>query len=209
MKLSIKVSVFLLAVVFVSSVVAEPCGKDGMTALRANNGSGFLFYLLRNGPDIYFALGGKEISFPNGTNGPRRFVIDNIMYESLIVKPKEFIGSEQGLADLEILKRHQRYEFSHMQSTPTPLKEFVELGARTKRAAAGQPGFTYYLWIATTPNDPKGARQYFLTTVSNSEVVVLTAIVKNETAAGLAMQTFESYVSSFQHVLKKEDCPAK
>ena len=209
MKASLKLTALLLTLISLSSAIASPCGKDGMTTLRASDGSGFLFYLFRNGPDIYFALGGKEISFPNGTNGPRRFVIDGVFYESLIVKPKDFVGSETGLADLEVLKRHQRYEFAYMKSTPTPLKEFAELGPRTKNAAKGQPAFTFYLWLARAPGDEKGARQYFLTTVSDSEVVVLTAIVQNDSAAELAMQSFQMYAASFQHVLKKEDCPAK
>jgi hypothetical protein len=201
---------FLLTLLSLSSAAGmSPCGKSGMTALRANDGGGFLFYLFREEPDIYFSLDGKQISFPEGTNGPRRFMIDGIFYESLTLKPKEFIESEKGLADLDILKRHQQYEFGYMKTTPTPLKEFVELGPRTKPAAAGQPSFTFYLWMARAPNDAKGTRQYFLTTVSNSEVIVLTAIVPNEAAEVQAMQSFQSYAGSFQHVLRKEDCPSK
>jgi len=108
-----------------------------------------------------------------------------------------------------MLKRHQRYEFAYLQSTPTPLKEFAELGPRSKPAGRGQPAFTFYLWLARAPGDEKGTRQYFLTTVSDSEVIVLTAIVPNESAAELAMQSFQTYAASFQHVLRKEDCPAK
>ena len=186
---------------------ASPCGKSGMTALRANDDTGFLFYLFREGPDIYFALSGKEISFPNGLDGPRRFIIDGIAYESLIVKPKDFMKSDKGISDLEILKGHQRYEFDYLLKSPSPLKQFVELGPRTKAAANGQPDFTFYLWQARVPDDSKGTRQYFLTSVSNGEVVVLTAIVRNESADDLAMQAFQSYASSFQHVLKKEQCP--
>jgi len=108
-----------------------------------------------------------------------------------------------------MLKRHQRYEFAYLQSTSTPLKEFAELGPRSKPAGRGQPAFTFYLWLARAPGDEKGTRQYFLTTVSDSEVIVLTAIVPNESAAELAMQSFQTYAASFQHVLRKEDCPAK
>lgn len=211
MKLSIKTPLLLLLtlVSFSSAAAFSPCGKSGMRTLRANDGSGFLFYVLREGPDIYFYLAGKQISFPNGTSGPRQFMIDGITYESLSVNPKDFIGAEKGLADLDLLKRHQQYEFAYMKTTPTPLTELVELGPRTKAAAGGQPNFTFFLWMARAPNDPRGTRQYFLTTVSNNEVLVLTAIVPNQAGDDLAMQSFESYASSFQHVLKKEDCPQK
>jgi len=201
----------LLLLMFVSSAFAlpSPCGKSGMTALRANDGDGFLFYVFRENPDIYFALTGKQISFPDGTKGPRRFVIDGIFYENLLVKPADFMKPEKGVADLDILKKHQTYEFDYMQKTSTPLKKLVELGPRNKAAANGQPGLTFYLWEAADPRDQNGARQYFLTTVSAGEVVVLTAIVRDQSLEDLAMEAFERYVSSFQLVLDKKDCPPK
>lgn len=209
MKLSIKILIALLILISFSSASASPCGKDGMTALRANDGNGFLFYLFRNGPDIYFGLTGKQISFPNGTDGPRRFLIDGIFYESLIVKPKEFMKPEKDVTDLDILKRHQAYETEHIKTTASPLKEFVQLGSRNKPARDGQPGFTFHLWAAKAPGETEGTKQFFLTTVSNGEVVVLTAIGRDGSASNSAMESFEAYVASFQHVLKKEDCPPK
>lgn len=102
---------------FLSSVSAlsSPCGKSGMSALHANDGSGYLFYIFREGHDLYFALGGKEISFPNGLDGPRRILIDGILFENLLVKPTEFMKPEKGVGDLDILKKHQRYEFDFIK----------------------------------------------------------------------------------------------
>jgi hypothetical protein len=209
MKTSIGAVVLLLALSGAASAVPSPCGRTGMTALRANDGNGFLFYVFRDTPDIYFALAGKEMSFPNGTDGPRRFLIDGILYESLLLKPSEFMKPDKGLADLDILKKHQAYEFDYMQKTPTPLKKFIELGPRVKPAANAQPSFTFYLWEAADPRDANGTRQYFLSTFSGGDVVVLTAIVRDQAADDLAIQAFESYAASFQHVLKKEQCPDK
>jgi|GEM_PF-2756318 len=188
---------------------ASPCGKSGMTALRADDGSGFLFYVFREAPDIYFALPGKQVSFPDGLEGPRRLLIDGILYESLTLKPAEFMKVEKGTPDLDILKKHQAYEFGHMQKTPTPLRKLFELGPRGRAAAGGQPAFTFYLWGASDPGDEGGARQYFLSTVSSGEVVVLSAIVRDQSKEDAAMRAFESYAGSFQHVLRKEDCPAQ
>lgn len=201
--------VILLLILLVSSIhaLASPCGTDGMTVLRADDGSGYLFYVYREGPDIYFQLPGKEISFPDGTHGPLRVFIDGIFLEVLLVKPAEFMKPEKGVSDLDILKKHKTYEFDYMQKTPTPLREFVELGPREKPATNGQPGFTFYLWAAADPKD-KGTRQYFLTTVTAGEVVELTAIVSKGSEEA-AMQAFEFYAGSFQHVLKKEQCPEK
>src|SRR5687768_7398178 len=128
----------ILAVLLLFSsptALPSPCGKSGMTALRANDTSGFLFYVFREGPDIYFALSGKQLSFPSGLDGPRRFLIDGILYESLLVKPTEFMKAEKGVADLEILKKHQTYEFEFMQTKPTPLRKMVEHGPRVKPAS--------------------------------------------------------------------------
>ena len=155
--------ILLLVLTFFSSVTAEPspCGKSEWTALRANDGNGYLFYIFREGPDLYFQLTGKEISFPNGANGPHRFFIDDIFYESLRVRPTEFMKPEKGVPDLDILKKHQTYEFDFMQKTPTPLRKFIELGPRVKAAANGQPSFTFYLWGAIDPRDPKGRANIF------------------------------------------------
>ena len=203
-------ALFVILVLFSSAFAStSPCGVSGMTVLRANDGSGYILYIFRDGPDFAFELPGKEISFPEGTSGPRRFLIDGILFESLLVKTSAFMKSEKGVADLEILKKHQAYEFEFMQKTPTPLRQLVELGPREKPAANGQPSFTFYLWEAADPRDPKGARQYFLSTVSGGEVAMLSAIVPNQAKEGEAMQAFNSYASSFQHVLKKEQCPEK
>lgn len=197
----------LMSFTAASAVPPSPCGKNGMIALRADDGGGFLFYVFREGPDLYFALTGEQISFPDGLSGPRRLLIDGILYESLLVKPAEFVKVEKGAADLDILKKHQAYEFEHLLKTPTPLRRFVEIGPREKAAANGQPSFTFYLWKAEDPSDPKGARQYFLATVSAGEVVVLSAIVRDQSKEGAAMGAFQSYANSFQHVLRREDCP--
>ena len=207
----LKYGALLIILVLFSSAFAStsPCGKSGMTVLRANDGSGYFFYIYRDGPDFAFELPGEKISFPEGTSGPRRFLIDGILFESLLVKPSTFMKSEKGVPDLDILKKHQAYEFEFMQKTSTPLKKLVELGPREKPAAYGQPSFTFYLWEAADPRDPKGARQYFLSTVSGGEVAVLSAIVPNEAKEDEEMQAFNSYANSFQHILKKEQCPEK
>ncbi|MFN7948419.1 MAG: hypothetical protein U0Z53_23915 [Blastocatellia bacterium] len=200
----------LIGILFLPAIVfPDPCGKTGMTALRANDGKGFLFYLFREKPDLYFALPGREISFPSGTSGPKRFLIDGILYETLLVKTTEFIKAEKGLTDLDILKKYQAYEFAYLQKTPTPLQKLVELGPREKAGGKEQPKFTFYLWEVTDPKNEDGPRQYFLTTISSGEVVVLTAVVREQSSEDTAMQAFESYARSFQHVLKKEQCPQK
>ena len=200
----------LIGVLFLPTFAfTGPCGKSGMTALRANDGKGFLFYIFRENPDLYFALPGKEISFPNGTSGPKRFLIDGILYENLLVKTSDFIKTEKGLTDLDILKKYQAYEFEYLRKTPTPLQKLVELGSRVKAESKEQPSFTFYLWEVIDPKNEDGARQYFLTTISGGEVVVLTAVVREQSLEDAAMQGFESYARSFQHVLKKEQCPQK
>src|SRR6266496_6274346 len=86
-----------------------PCGKSGWTGLRANDDSGFIFYLYRDVPDIYFLLSGRQISFPDKSRTPPQFVIDGVFYQTKFVKPSEFTKVEKGVADLDILKQHERY----------------------------------------------------------------------------------------------------
>ena len=190
-----------------ASAFPSPCAKSGWTGLRANDGSGFIFYLYRDGPDFYFLLTGRQVSFPDGPKRPQ-YLIDGVFYQSLIVKQSEFMN-DKGVADIEVLKQHQKYEWDFMQTTPTPLRKLEELGSRVKAASKGQPAFTFYLWAALDPSDPHGGRQYFLTTVSSGDVVVLSAIVANDAQHELAFQAFKSYTAYFRHVLNKKDCPEK
>jgi hypothetical protein len=207
MNLTRALFVGLLTSLCAAAAFSSPCNGSGMTALRADDGGGYLFYVFREGPDIYFAINGEKISFPEGTDGPRRFVVDGIFYESLLVKPSEFMKPELGISELEILKKHKAYDFDFLQKSGTPLKQAVELGPQVKPPAAGQPSFTFFLWKAVDPKNENGTRQYFLTTVSGGDVVVLTAIVPNQAADDKAMAAFQTYAGSFQHVLKKEQCP--
>src|SRR5262249_5206773 len=129
----------------------------------------------REGPDYAFQLPGKDVSFPNGLKGKRIFLLDEILFESLTVTISDFMKLRKGVADLEILKKHQKYEFDFLQKQTTSMMKLVELGPREKPAANGQPGFTFYLWEMIDPNNPSGSRQYFLSTVSGGEVVLLVA----------------------------------
>jgi hypothetical protein len=204
------VAAVLLLTCFISTYAgALPCGTHGTPVLRANDGSGFLFFVLRKGPDIFFEIPGKEISFPHGLEGPRRSLIDEILYETVLFRFDEFMKVEKGMSDLDILKKHRAYEGDFIQKSPSPLKRVVELGPREKPGGNGQPGFTFYLWKAVDPGDAGGVRQYFLTTVSGGEVVVLSAIVSKQSLEGTAMRTFEAYATSFQHILKKQQCPGE
>jgi len=205
-------ALLLLLLIVCSSAPApasSPCAKSGWTGLRANDGRGYLFYVYRDAPDLYFAIPGKQVSFPDGPKSPPRFFIDEILYQSLLVNPANFMKDEKGIADLDVLKRHATYEFEYMLKTPTPLRKFVELGPRVKPAANGQPSFTFYLWGAIDPGDLKGARQFFLTTLSAGDVVVLSAIVRDQTFDDLVLEALVTYGNSFQHILKKENCPEK
>jgi hypothetical protein len=208
MKLILSALILLTAVIS-PSAFPSPCAKSGWTALRANDGSGFILYVYRDAPDIYFLLTGRQISFPDGTKAPPKFFIDGILYQSLLVKPSEFMKADKGVSDLDILKAHEKYEWDYMQKSSTILRKLDELGPRTKAASKGNPSFTFYLWAARDPNDAQGARQYYLTTVSGGDVVVLTAIVTNDAQDELAFQAFESYITYFQYVLGKKNCPDK
>ena len=200
----------LLLTGFVSATAfPSPCAKSGWTALRANDGSGFILYLYRDGPDFGFELSGRQISSLDKSKSPLQFFIDGVFYQTLIVKPSEFMKVEKGVADLDILKQHEKHEWDYMQKTPTPLRKIDVLGPRVKAASNGQPAFTFYLWAARDPKDEHGARQYFLTTVSGGDVVVLSAMVANDAQDNLAFNAFESYITSFQHVRDKKDCPEK
>ena len=112
------------------------------------------------------------------------------------------------LIDVEVLKKHREYEVSYITKAGGPLSKLIELGPRERPASGQQPAFTFYLWKMVNPIDLAGARQYYLTTLSAGEVVVLTAIVVDDSKDETAIRAFQTFASSFQHILKKEQCPA-
>ena len=192
---------------FPAAVAASPCGTSGMTVVKADNGVQYALYAFREGPDVAFQLPGKEISFPNGTEGRKTFAIDGIHFETIFVKGDAFLKPGERLPDADMLKKHMDFEFDYIKKTPSPLSKLVEIGPRERPAGNGQPAFTFFLWHIMNPLDAKGTSQYFLTTVSSGEVTVLSAILPEASKEWVVMQAFQSYAGSFQHILRKAQCP--
>jgi hypothetical protein len=197
----------LFCVAAMVNVQASPCGSSGMTVVKAFDGQEFVIYLFRKGSDVAFQLPGADLSFPNGQTGPKRFVIDGILFEALLVPSSDFLKSKDKLSDLEILKKHREWEVDYLSKGPGSLSKFVEIGPRERPAHSQQPSSTFYLWEMINPTDMKGARQYYLSTITEGEVIVLTAILADDSKDSIAMKAFQSFASSFQLVLKKEQCP--
>jgi hypothetical protein len=178
-----------------------------MTVVKAFDGRQFVIYSFRKGIDVAFQLPGLEISFPNGTTGPKRFIIDGVFFETIFVPTTDFLKKNDGLTDLQVLKKHREFEVDYLNKATTPLSKFVELGPRERPASRQQPAFTFYLWEMVDPRDDNGARQYYLTTLSAGDVVVLSAVVPDYSKEENAMMAFQSFARSFQHILDKEQCP--
>lgn len=178
-----------------------------MTVVKADSGSHYVLYAYREGPDVAFQIPGKDMSFPTEKTGPKIFTLDGVTFETLFVKAADFTKTTSGKSDLDILKEHRDFDVAFIQKSGSPLQRLNELGPRDRPASNGQPAFTFYLWQMFDPKKPKGTSQYFLTTVSAGEVVVLSAIVPDESKLDTAMGAFESYASSFQHILRKTQCP--
>src|SRR5215211_5723454 len=178
-----------------------------MTVFKADDGTPYVLYVFREGPDAAFQLPGKSISFPEGTSGRKMFSIEGVIFETLFAKTADFVKPNETLSDLEILRKHKGYEFDFLKKARSPLTKLVELGPRERAAGGGQPSFTFYLWQVINPSDAKGTSQYYLTTVSAGEVAVLSAIVPMAAKEAVAIQAFQNYAASFQHILRKEQCP--
>ena len=206
------VSRILILLAFVSlgttlNANALPCGTDGMTVVKAFDGKQFVIYSFRKGVDIAFQIPGTDISFPNGTTGPKRFIVDGVVFETLFVPRTDFLKTTDEMSDVDVLRKHKEFEVNYLSKAPSPLTKFVELGPRERPAGRQQPAFTFYLWQMINPGDQRGARQFYLTTLSEGDVVVLSAIVADDSKEATAMMAFQSFASTFQHILKKDQCP--
>ena len=194
---------------FSNNAFALPCSSSGMDVSKANDGSGFIFYIYREKSDIAALIPGKDISFPGGFSGPKQFVIDGIHYEIANVKLSDFTD-KPGESDLQVLKKHTAYEQKYIvDSKVSPLTKMVNHGERTKDKSHGQPEFTFYLWQAIDPEDESGPSQFYLSTVTDKEVVLLSAIVKDKDSANRFMKISSAYASTFQHILSKDKCLKK
>lgn len=192
-----------------ATVYASPCGTAGMTVVKAFDGQNFVIYSYRPGSDVAFQIPGKDISFPNGTSGPKRFVIDGVFFETLFVPITDFLKTKDKLSDVDVLRKHKEFEVEYLTKSAGPLSKFVELGPRERPAGNQQPAFTFYLWQMANPRDERGTRQFYLTTLSENDVVVLSAVVGDDVKERMAMTAFQSFAGTFQHILKKEQCPEK
>jgi hypothetical protein len=186
---------------------SSPCGTSGMTVVKAFDGKQFVIYSFRKGADVAFQIPGSDISFPNGTSGPKRFIVDGVVFETLFVPVSDFLKTKEKLSDVDVLKKQREFEVDYLSKSPSPLTKSVELGPRERPANKQQPAFTFYLWQMINPRDERGARQYYLTTLSEGDVVVLSAIVADDSREAVAMMAFQSFASTFQHILVKEQCP--
>jgi hypothetical protein len=186
---------------------ASPCGTSGMTVVKAFDEKQFVIYSFRKSIDVAFQIPGSDISFPNGTSGPKRFIIDGVVFETLFVPVTDFLKTKEKLSDVDVLKKQREFEVEYLSKAPGPLTKFVELGPRERPASKQQPAFTFYLWQMINPRDEHGARQFYLTTLSEGDVVVLSAIVADDSREAAAMMAFQSFASTFQHILEKERCP--
>lgn len=199
-----------LSLIISSNLYANPCAKNGMDVLKANDGSGYIFYIYRKNTDLVFVIPGKEISFPSGFSGPKRFFIDGLLYEIVVVDESDFLKSKQYLSDDEVLNAHMAYEEKYiLDSHLSPLTKMVESGINVKSATATQPEFSFNLWQSKDPKNENGPSQYYVSTVTSGEVVYLSVISKSSNEASQVMGALHGYTDSFQHILNKQQCPKK
>jgi hypothetical protein len=207
MRLSMIGLVFLVNTLLSGRAMALPCATRGMDVLRANDGSGYIFYVYRDSVDFGFMLTGKTISFPEGFEGKKRFTIDGIVYEVVMLDPSIFMKNERNTSQSEMLKQYQEYTTDTIKKVGSPLTSITDLGSREKDGSNGKPGFIFHLFVAVKPLDPTGPREYFLSTISEGEVVVLSAIALTQAEDPSVTEAFELYAQTFKHIVDRQECP--
>jgi hypothetical protein len=190
---------------------AVQCAPPGsLNLLKANDGSGFIFYPSRSYGDTVFVLPGKEFRKDEGApQGTIQFFVDGIHYQFLTTPKSQFTSNGQSTDDPAILARHAQYERRYVLKVGGPLIEFEELGKRNKPATDGNPSFVFKLWLLKNPKEPNGPRQYYLTTVVGDEVASLSAIVLGPAYENQAISAFTKFASSFQFIPSERMCPPK
>ena len=193
----------IITIIYSSIANSSPCKDSGSDIFNSADGSGFVFYVYSKEKDVAFQLPGKTISFPNEKN-KNQFYIGKTLYEYIQVDSSEFETQNSGA--LEILKNHASSEQKYLKSTPSPLKEIIDMGENTKEAAGNQPEFVFYLWKAKDPKNNEKSNQYILTTVISGKIFMLSAIsdIKQN---DITEHSFNVFTSSFQIVSEISKCP--
>jgi hypothetical protein len=194
-----------------SPAYAVQCASPGsLSLLKANDGSGYIFFPSRSYGDIVFVLPGREFKKDDGApQGTVQFFIDGIHYQFLTTAKSQFTSASQIADDLTILARHVQYEQQYVVKMGGRLTEIEELGNRNRPDAGGNPPHVFKLWLLKNPKEPNGARQYYLTTVVGDEVASLSAIVAGPAYEREAVSAFTKFASSFQFVPSETMCPPR
>jgi hypothetical protein len=193
------------------SVYAVQCAAPGsLNLVKANDGTGFIFYPSRSYGDTVFVLPGKEFrKDAEAPQGTVQFFVDEIHYQLLTTPKSQFISGDQSADDPTILARHAQYEYQFVLKAGGRLTEFEELGNRNKPADGGNPAFAFKLWLLKDPKESSGARQYYLATVVGDEVLCLSAIVMGPAYESQVISAFTKVASSLQFVPSEKMCPPK
>ena len=206
---------FRLALAFVLALVGadasgSPCGPPGTTGLfRQNDKMGY--FLQRNFAtrSLYLQFPGTSFTIDKRTpDFVNAFTLDGVYYQSLATKTDLFRNKRGPTTDAEVLARHAHWEVAAAKSSPSPLTRFEDLGNRVRPASRGTPELTFKLWRLYSPTDA-GMSQYFLTTVVDEEVVVLSAIPSRAAGSKTAfLRTAGTYASAF-HYLRANECQGR
>lgn len=200
---------FVFTALCANPVQAAHCAPPGqVNVFKAAEGGSFIFYPSASYGDTVFAIPGEAFRKDAGAPPDKtEFFVDGIHYEFITTNKAEFIGASKDIDDATVLAKYAAYENRFAQSVGTTLTEFQDLGNREKDASQGNPKFTFKLWLLKNPKDPKGPRQYYLTTVVGDRVASLSAIIQDTSFEAQAMSAFNSFASSFQYVAPDQACP--
>jgi hypothetical protein len=185
---------------------ANPCGPPGQTqSFRQNNQQGYFLQKNVARRSLFLAFPGQ--AFQIDRNAPaytNAFTLDGIYYQSLTTPTESFKRGKGPVSVSGILARHAKWEFDAARISPTPLKQFEDLGNAPREASSGTPELTFKMWRLY--NEPKnGPSQYFLTTVVDDEVIVLSAVVPSPAAAAAFFRVSREYTSRFRY-LRNNEC---
>jgi hypothetical protein len=188
---------------------AVQCSEPGYVHIaKANTEDSYIFYPTRIYGDSAFVLPGKSIDTKPGMDaGKNRFFIDDVFYEFVSVSSKKFQQLAARNADVDILKRHFKWERDFIIANSKSSKKIFEVEEIPREEYGSTPQLRFKLWYHAEDEKISTTRQYYFVTVFGDEVFALSSIVTGSAQIDRMMAAFKRYYNSLIFIPSKEKCP--
>jgi hypothetical protein len=188
------------SILFFSALCSRSqCPNTGETkVIKPDKGTGYYFYRFLGDSSFRYFIDGTTFSF-NEKDDPGRtfFFINDIGYESNLIKRRDFADFIKGPKPIDVLRGQAKYEQNYFKSAD-PSIMITDYEPASTKDPDGSEGRIFYLWKKENPSGKQAATQYLLSTLIKDGVVVLSIFpMKVSISESDVLLQIQKYTSHF------------